>query len=241
MRKNIEKIIGLTLCVGMLTGCAKTPESSLVKPKGSSAMDAYKEADDSVDMVENNTASDEAAADSNSAASENDNTTDSNNSSSAASAAKTTIRDLINAPQTYKSQVTDDSAKLVINTDATVGIPDVDKISAISVTPAEVTQDLLDRITDAFFSNATLYTADSYYIQTKSEIKEILDGLKEDVANGNLDPITGEQMMTEIISTIFMRILNTGNQNMKQPRKPQNWRKADQWLELRILLLTDRL
>ena len=188
MRKNIEKIIGLTLCVGMLTGCAKTPESSLVKPKGSSAMDAYKEADDSVDMVENNTASDEAAADSNSAASENDNTTDSNNSSSAASAAKTTIRDLINAPQTYKSQVTDDSAKLVINTDATVGIPDVDKISAISVTPAEVTQDLLDRITDAFFSNATLYTADSYYIQTKSEIKEILDGLKEDVANGNLDP-----------------------------------------------------
>ena len=188
MRKNIEKIIGLTLCVGMLTGCAKTPESSLVKPKGSSAMDAYKEADDSVDMVENNTASDEAAADSNSAASENDSTNDSNNSSSAASAAKTTIRDLINAPQTYKSQVTDDSAKLVINTDATVEIPDVDKISAISVTPAEVTQDLLDRITDAFFSDATLYTADSYYVQTKSEIKEILDGLKEDVANGNLDP-----------------------------------------------------
>ena len=188
MRKNIEKIIGLTLCVGMLTGCAKTPESSLVKPKGSSAMDAYKEADDSVDMVENNTASDEAAADSNSAASENDSTNDSNHSSSAASAAKTTIRDLINAPQTYKSQVTDDSAKLVVNTDATVEIPDVDKISAISVTPAEITQDLLDRITDAFFSNATLYTADSYYVQTKSEIKEILDGLKEDVANGNLDP-----------------------------------------------------
>lgn len=185
MRKNIEKIIGLTLCVGMLTGCAQTPESSLVKPKGSSAMDAYKEADDSVDMVENNTDSDEAAADSNSAASENDNTTDSNNSNSAA---QTTIRDLINAPQTYKSQVTDDSAKLVVNTDATVEIPDVEKISAISVTPAEVTQDLLDRITDAFFSNATLYTADSYYIQTKSEIKEILDGLKEDVANGNLDP-----------------------------------------------------
>lgn len=188
MRKNIEKIIGLTLCVGMLTGCAKTPESSLVKPKGSSAMDAYKEVDDSVDMVENNTASDEAAADSNSAASENDSINDSNNSSSAASAAKTTIRDLINAPQTYKSQVTDDSAKLVVNTDATVEIPDVDKISAISVTPAEVTQDLLDRITDAFFSDATLYTADSYYVQTKSEIKEILDGLKEDVANGNLDP-----------------------------------------------------
>ena len=120
-------------------------------------MDAYKEADDSVDMVENNTASDEAAADSNSAASENDNTTDSNNSSSAASAAKTTIRDLINAPQTYKSQVTDDSAKLVINTDATVGIPGCEQ-NIRHFQLQQGYQDLLDRITDAlFFSNATPY------------------------------------------------------------------------------------
>ena len=37
MRKNINKIVGLTLCIGMLTGCAQTPESSLVKPKGSKA------------------------------------------------------------------------------------------------------------------------------------------------------------------------------------------------------------
>ena len=40
MRKNINKIVGLTLCIGMLTGCAHTPESSLVKPKGSNAEDA---------------------------------------------------------------------------------------------------------------------------------------------------------------------------------------------------------
>ena len=101
-------------------------------------------------------------------------------------AVRTTIRDLLNAPETYKSQTTDDSAKLVVNTDATVEIPDVEKISAISVTPAEVTQDLLDRITDAFFSEAKLYTSDSYYTQTKDEIKKTLDELKEDVANGIL-------------------------------------------------------
>ena len=89
-----------------------------------------------------------------------------------ASAARTTIRDLINAPETYKSQVTDDTSKLVVNTDAAVEIPDVEKISAISVTPAAVTQDLLDGITDAFFSNAKIYTADSYYVQTKDEIKK---------------------------------------------------------------------
>ena len=103
-------------------------------------------------------------------------------------AARTTIRDLINAPATYKSQVTDDSAKLVVNTDATVEIPDVEKISAISVTPAEITQDLLDRITDAFFFDAKLYTAESYYTQTKSDIQATIDKLKEYVANGNLDP-----------------------------------------------------
>ena len=64
----------------------------------------------------------------------------------------------------------------------------MEKISAISVTPAAVTQDLLDGITDAFFSNAKIYTADSYYVQTKDEIKKKIDELKEDVANGNLDP-----------------------------------------------------
>ena len=166
MRKNINKIVGLTLCIGMLTGCAQTPESSLVKPKGSKAEDAYTEAED-VDMVKEDSS---------------ENTKDKN------TAVRTTIRDLLNAPETYKSQTTDDSAKLVVNTDATVEIPDVEKISAISVTPAEVTQDLLDRITDAFFSEAKLYTSDSYYTQTKDEIKKTLDELKEDVANGNLDP-----------------------------------------------------
>ena len=82
----------------------------------------------------------------------------------------------------------DDSAKLVVNTDASVEIPEVEKISAISVTAAEVTQELLDRITNAFFSEAKLYTMDSYYVKTKDEIKKTLDELKEDVANGNLDP-----------------------------------------------------
>lgn len=166
MRKNINKIVGLTLCIGMLTGCAQTPESSLVKPKGNKAEDAYTEAE-GVDIVKEDSS---------------ENTKDKN------TAVRTTIRDLLNAPETYKSQTTDDSAKLVVNTDATVEIPDVEKISAISVTPAEVTQDLLDRITNAFFSEAKLYTSDSYYTQTKDEIKKTLDELKEDVANGNLDP-----------------------------------------------------
>ena len=80
MRKNINKIVGLTLCIGMLTGCAQTPESSLVKPKGNKAEDAYTEAE-GVDIVKEDSS---------------ENTKDKN------TAVRTTIRDLLNAPETYK-------------------------------------------------------------------------------------------------------------------------------------------
>ena len=171
--------------MGMLAGCAQTPESSLVRQKGSKALDYYKEADSNVDMVESDSSADQTTTSQSTGTADQATATD--DSTDNTSAARTTIRDLINAPETYKSQVTDDTAKLVVNTDASVEIPDVEKISAISVTPAEVTQDLLDRITDAFFSDAKIYTADSYYVQTKDEIKQKIDELKEDVANGNLD------------------------------------------------------
>ena len=151
MRKNIKKFAGIVLCIGMFTGCAQTPDSSLVKPKGSKAVDAYTEADD--------------VSGSKGEASESKNDD--------GSESKTTIRNLIDAPQNYKSHVEDDSAKLVVNTDASVEIPEVEKISAISVTAAEVTQELLDRITNAFFSEAKLYTMDSYYVKTKDELKKL--------------------------------------------------------------------
>lgn len=109
MRKNIKKFAGIVLCIGMFTGCAQTPDSSLVKPKGSKAVDAYTEADD--------------VSGSKGEASESKNDD--------GSESKTTIRNLIDAPQNYKSHVEDDSAKLVVNTDASVEIPEVEKISAI--------------------------------------------------------------------------------------------------------------
>lgn len=159
MRKNIERMIGLTLCMGMLAGCAQTPESSLVRQKGNKALDSYKEADDKdVNMAGNASSADQTTASESTGTSDTAASTDVHTDN--ASAARTTIRDLINAPETYKSQVTDDTSKLVVNTDAAVEIPDVEKISAISVTPAAVTQDLLDGITDAFFSNAKIYTAE---------------------------------------------------------------------------------
>ena len=63
MRKNIERMIGLTLCMGMLAGCAQTPESSLVRQKGNKALDSYKEADDKdVNMAGNASSADQTTA-----------------------------------------------------------------------------------------------------------------------------------------------------------------------------------
>ncbi len=126
MRKNIERMIGLTLCMGMLAGCAQTPESSLVRQKGNKALDSYKEADDKdVNMAGNASSADQTTASENTGTSDTAASTDVHPDN--ASAARTTIRDLINAPETYKSQVTDDTSKLVVNTDAAVEIPDVER------------------------------------------------------------------------------------------------------------------
>ena len=80
MRKNIKKFAGIVLCIGMFTGCAQTPDSSLVKPKGSKAVDAYTEADDV------------SGSKGEAFESKNDDGSES----------KTTIRNLIDAPQFRK-------------------------------------------------------------------------------------------------------------------------------------------
>lgn len=151
MRKNIKKFAGIVLCIGMFTGCAQTPDSSLVKPKGSKAVDAYTEADD--------------VSGSKGEASESKNDD--------GSESKITIRNLIDAPQNYKSHVEDDSAKLVVNTDASVEIPEVEKISAISVTAAEVTQELLDRITNAYSTKSLLKYLERYENFTGSRYQDV--------------------------------------------------------------------
>ncbi|MEI3413161.1 MAG: DUF6034 family protein [Blautia sp.] len=125
--------------------------------------------------------------------------------------------------QTYKSQVTDDSAKLVVNTDATVELPDVEKNSAISVTPAEITQDFLDRITDAFFSGRQTLYSRNYYTQTKSDIQATIDKLKEYVANGNLDPYNlGTDSNGDYEYNIYDDI-EYWEESMRLLQRPRHW------------------
>ena len=100
----------------------------------------------------------------------------------------------------------------------------MEKISAISVTPAAVTQDLLDGITDAFFSNAKIYTADSYYVQTKDEIKKKNRRIKKKMLPTEIwILIIGEPMIMAISYMIFTMTLIIGKTSMNLHLRLEIW------------------
>lgn len=98
------------------------------------------------------------------------------------------LRQALGAPEHYKSETSDETGKLQILTDADVEIPDSDKVSAIAVSQHPFDQMVMDRITDAFFPDAEIYSNDSYSQWTKTDYQKEIEKLKGYVAQGNLDP-----------------------------------------------------
>ena len=132
-RKTMVKMAGMLCCIGLLTGCAKTPESALVKQKGKAAMDNYKEADSNETEPETGSESD-------------------------AGAEKTAaLRTRLNAPETYQNETTDETGKLKIYTDATVEIPEAGKVPTVAVSQHPFDQSMIDQVTDGFFKGAKIY------------------------------------------------------------------------------------
>ena len=82
-RKTLALILGMMISTVLLTGCAETPEDSLVKMKGKEAAEKNYE---------------EAEVPEGQAGAEGTENTD-----------KTTIRDIVGAPETYQSTVTDET------------------------------------------------------------------------------------------------------------------------------------
>lgn len=98
------------------------------------------------------------------------------------------IRKTVNAPETVKSEVTDETGKIKILTDAKVEIPNADKASAIQVSQHEFNQEMMDKITSAFFPDAKIYSASSYYQRTKEDVRKDITEMKGYLSEGNLDP-----------------------------------------------------
>lgn len=53
MNKKMAVIASLLISTNMLSGCAKTPGTPVVRPKGEHAMEHYKEADEAVKTQSN--------------------------------------------------------------------------------------------------------------------------------------------------------------------------------------------
>lgn len=166
LKKNtMIKITGMLCCVGLLTGCAKTPESTLVKQKGEAAMDKYREADDNSETGQE--------------------TGDGSSSGREKTAA---LRTRLNAPETYQDETTDEIGKLKICTDAAVEIPEADKVPTIAVSQHPFDQSMIDQVTDGFFKGAKMYDYVGYVQWTKADWQKKLEELKGYQAQGNLDP-----------------------------------------------------
>lgn len=99
-----------------------------------------------------------------------------------------TLREMINAPERYKNQATYENGALVIDTDAEVFLPDAESINTYKVTAEEVTQEMIDKVTNAFFDGAKFYHAYAYSQRTKEQYQAEITRLKQYKAEGNLDP-----------------------------------------------------
>ena len=175
-RKYCAALFGIFIGAGLLAGCAKTRESSVVKQKGKSSMENYKEAQDDTAKE----SSEGASLDTGEGAED---------TQEEEGAVQTgALRARLGAPEHYENETTDATGKLKIITDAAVEIPEVDHASMIAVSQHPLDQEQIDLITETFFGDADIYDAYSLMQTTKSEIQAKIEELKGYAAQGNLDP-----------------------------------------------------
>lgn len=182
-KKTIAGILGVLLGLSMLSGCAETPESSLVKQKGKASLSNYEEGEalngeeTSVKETEEETQE-----------TEKETGNEKEKESVSMNAGTNQLMKMLSAPETYKTEIKDATGKLEVFTNATVEIPDAAQVSAISVSQHPFTQETMETITDIFCPDAKIYSSGSYYRMTKSDYQKKIEELKGYVAEGNLDP-----------------------------------------------------
>lgn len=173
-RKTVVALFGIFLGTSLLAGCASTPEESLVKQKGEASLKNYEEAE--------TLASQEDGASVESSSGMADEETDDNDN------VVNVLQQSLGAPEHYQSEVSDETGKLQVLTDADLEIPDADRVSAIAVSQHPFDQTVIDRITDTFFPEAKIYLSSDYNKMTQADCREKIEQLKGYVAEGNLDP-----------------------------------------------------
>lgn len=98
------------------------------------------------------------------------------------------LRELVGAPEHYKNQESYEEGRLVVDTDAEVILPEAGSMNTYAVSAKEVNQDMIDRVTKAFFEGDKIYHMYSYNEWTKEDYQKEITALKKYKAEGNLDP-----------------------------------------------------
>ncbi|MDD3796028.1 MAG: DUF6034 family protein [Lachnospiraceae bacterium] len=210
--KKLISLLTIGLCAGVMAGCAKTPEESLVKQKGSASLGNYEEgapldemnAGQSVSEGAENAGNAEGTGTADAAGNAGGTgSTDASgnpvntgtavnmeigNASGNAGTAESPLRKALGAPERYQNDFKDATGNLSVKTDAVVEIPDANQVSAVSVSQHPFDQAQIDLITKTFFPDGVIYRLDDLFAMTKSECMAKLEELKGYVAQGNLDP-----------------------------------------------------
>lgn len=102
--------------------------------------------------------------------------------------AGTSLRERVEAPETYTAQAKSEDGIFTMEAEAKVEVPEADAISVYQIGAVPLTQEFIDRFTESFLGDAPIYDAYSYTVSTKSEILKELEELKGYQAAGNEDP-----------------------------------------------------
>ncbi|MCC8050575.1 MAG: DUF6034 family protein [Clostridiales bacterium] len=171
--KKRRHYLALILSAALLSGCAATPDSSIVRQKGSQSQANYREADADADTEA------EASADAEDQSGSND---------SLSGETQNVLATRLGVPDTYTATASTSDGSFTMTSNATVEVPDVSQVPVYSVSQKEFNQDFIDLVTEAFFGDSPVYDWAYYYQTTKAEALEKLNELKEYQAEGNTDP-----------------------------------------------------
>lgn len=171
--KKRSIILTAILCISLAAGCAKTPDESIVKKKGSKSLENYKEAQvqEDAEQTESNVQEDA------------DGTAD-----PAEANGVNALAARLEVPEVYQSSVKSDDGLFQMDCEAQVHVPDVDQVGIYKVSQLPFDDNFIAQMTRGFFGDSTVYDGDKYFQVTKERALEKLEELKGYQAAGNLDP-----------------------------------------------------
>lgn len=164
-RKRWGTVFISILCMGLLAGCQETPEDTIVRQKKS----------DNIKKYESN---EEHPEEKQETEEEQGNPEEK----------KENVKRVLETPERYKNQASYQNGNLVIDTDAEILVPEGDHMNTYKVTAQEMNQELIDKITQAFFEGDKIYQEYGYFQWTKEQYQQDITMLKKFKAEGNLDP-----------------------------------------------------